>query len=89
MIRRAAVIQHVARADVEALFQRVDGRICLHQLFNVIGQKLLDQSGQIGIVIIKGIARDAAVGRDILDGDLIDRLAVEQLDKGILYGFLR
>ena len=89
MVGGAFVLQHELRADVDTFLQRVDRGIGFDQLFGAVHQHFFDQRGQIGIVVVKGVARNTAVIGDILDGDAVDGLAVEQLDKGVMDGFLR
>ena len=44
----------------------------------------LNEGGEILIMIIKGIAVDAAFLDDIADGDLLERPLIQQPDKGFL-----
>ena len=54
-------------------------RFLLHDGFN--------QGGNIAEMIIEGIAVDAAVLHDVLDGDLIDGALIYQLQKRLHNGF--
>lgn len=84
----SAVVKHKLSGYVQPLFKRFYRRVFEHQLFYIVHQHLLYQIGQIRVVVVKGVTRDAAVVCDVFDSDTVDRLAVEQLCKAVLYSFV-
>ena len=52
------------------------------QVARLLVKDLLHQRSYICVVVVKGVAVDAAAADDLPDGDLVERLAVEQLHKG-------
>ena len=59
----------------------------LEQLRRFLLHDGFDQGGNIAEMIIEGIAVDAAVLHDVLDGDLIDGALIYQLQKRLHNGF--
>ena len=54
----------------------------LNKRVRLLVEYLLDQRGNVVVMIVKGVAVDTAVLHDLLDSDLVDLLLVEQLHKG-------
>ena len=76
-----SVLQGKFHGDLQALLQRVDRRVLLHDARGLVLDDLLGQRGNIRVVIIERIAVDAAVLHDVLHRDLVERTLVEQLQE--------
>jgi hypothetical protein len=60
--------------------------VIFHHRGDLFRHDLLHQSGQIGKMVVKRVAIDAAILYNVLNGDLIQGTLVEQLQKGFLDG---
>ncbi len=58
-----------------------------HQQLYPLGDNLLQQGGQVLIVVVEGIAVDAAGLHNVLYGNLVQGALVQQCDKGLLNRF--
>ena len=81
---RAAVPGAEVHHGVDGLLHRADVRIVRDEPVRLLPHDLLDQRGDVLVVIIKGIAVDAARFHDVLHRDLTERLFIEQAQEFLL-----
>ena len=84
---RPPVLLNFLNGQPDTFLIGADGGMSLEQLRRFLLHDGFDQGGNIAEMIIEGIAVDAAVLHDVLDGDLIDGALVYQLPKRLLNGF--
>lgn len=75
----AAVLQREGYRRAEAVLYRAYLLILLDDPLHLVRDYLLEERREILIVIIEGIAVDAAVLDYVLDGDLVQRALVQEL----------
>ena len=81
MQHRFPVFQRKANQRIQTLFNRINRRIQLnHPLRFLLGDGF-HQIRQVLKIVVKGVAVDSTVVINILNGDLAQRLLIEQLDK--------
>ncbi len=88
VIDRAAVLRGVAESVVHAQTDRLHGRVLLDQGLSCVVDDLLEQRGNVLIVIIERIAADVAGVDDAAHADFVERTFVQKLQKGFLIASL-
>jgi hypothetical protein len=68
--------------DGDALLQTLDAGVFPDDALELLGEDLLNQGGDVLIMVIERVAVDAAVVRDIFYRDLAQRPVVDQFQKG-------
>jgi len=68
---------------VYALLKGGNGGVVEDKGLELFGDDFLDESGEVVEVVIEGVAVDAAVLDDVLDGDLTERALVQELQEGL------
>ncbi len=88
MVRRFSMTYRIADGNVKALIKRFDVRVALNYCFNVLGDNCFNHRGQILKMIVKRIAVNSAVLNDVLYGNFVYRLFLQQLqDRSLDCGF--
>ena len=81
MQHRFPVFQSKANQRIQTLVGRINSRIATNQLLCFLLGDSFHQIRQVLKIVVKGIAVDSTVIHNVLDGDLAQRLLIEQLDK--------
>ena len=79
---RAAVFQNELHGDFQTVLEGLDGWVLADDQLGLLVDDGLDEIGHVAEVIIEGVAVDAALLDDVLDGDFIQRALVQQPDEG-------
>ena len=89
MLHRLAVLQRKLERQLGALIQRADGGIGGDETIHLLLDDLLNEGGNILIMVVKGVAVDAAILHDAAHADFAQGILVKQLHKGRFYGRFR
>ena len=74
---------------LKAFPKGIDDEALLNDSIGILHEDRIDEGRQVFKMIIEGIAVDAAVLHDILDGDFVNRPILQQTEAGIHNGFTR
>ena len=89
MQRGAPVLEYELYGNVQTFLIGRNARVLFDDEVAFLLGDGLDQIGNILKMIIEGVAVDAALLDDVLDGDFVQRLFVEQRDEGRHDGLAR